>query len=634
MTTPREIEIQLAGLFKQDAVGVAVTETQTGRFVSVNKKYAAIVGYSLEQLLNMTFQEISEPEDLRDDNEKLHLLVQGEIEEYSLEKRYIHSNGSLVWAKLTVYLLTAFGGEDGHHVAILEEITSRKLLEMELAEKNRLLESVIMQSPVPTTVIRAPGRELLYVNDAALKIAGIQRSLMELQLADIRTNVKFFTPDGIEYTMEETALFHALNGIETRNKEAIIEGIDGTRRWVSGSANPIYNEEGEIIAAVNIFPDITERKMAEDAIRESERRYRIIMEASPDPIVQYDMEGNVLYINPAFTRVFGWTSSDLLGKKIPYVPEDKKAEKEQMLDILKKGEEYSGFSTSRLDKDGNEIEVVLSWGTWRDQGNNLAGSIVLLRDTTEENMLKRQLLQAQKMESLGVLAGGIAHDFNNILSPIIGYSQMLRQEFEPGDKKYKRAASIFDAGTKARELANQILTFSRKSNLESMSVKPQVLLREVLDLCRSTIPHNVTLTHAIKSDCDAIYANPTQFHQIVLNLVINACHAVGKDTGDVIVQLDQVSGKEKMGKNDVLDSQNHIVLTVTDSGVGIDSGIIDNIFDPYFTTKGNKGTGLGLSIVYGIVKELGGHISVDSEPGNGTTFSVIFPVIANECIVE
>lgn len=627
MDSSGALDIQLIALFEQDAVGVAITKTDTGKIVRINKKYSEIVGYSEDQLLTMSYHEISQPDDLKEDNEKLKRLVEGEFEKYSLEKRFFHQCGDVVWAKLTVYLLNKFGGEDGYHIAILEEITSQKFLEKELEEKNNLLKSVIMQSPVPTIVIKAPGRELLYVNDAALDVAGIERTQLEEQLYFNRTNVKFYSLEGKEYSLEETLIFRALQGFSIRNREAIIEGGHGRRRWISGSGKPIYNKDGEIVAALTIFPDITAQKQADEAIRESEKRYRLIMEASPDPIVQYDMEGNVLFINPAFTKLFGWTISELLGKRIPYVPEEARADTEKMIELIKKGENYSGFATRRLNKNGDEIDVVLSWGVWRDKNDKPAGSVVILRDSTKENLLKRQLIQAQKMESLGVLAGGIAHDFNNILSPIIGYSQLLQQGLKPGDKKYEQVGSILNAGKRASELANQILTFSRDTKQESTSVKPQNLLNEVLDLCRSTIPSNVTLTEKIQPDCDPIQANPAQFHQIVMNLVANACHAVGRTGGTISVQLKQMRGGKCSRIHHECDREDHILLKLADSGDGIDPSIIDNIFDPYFTTKGNKGTGLGLSIVYGIVKELGGQIFVESELGSGTTFSAIFPVI-------
>lgn len=615
-------------LFEQNAVGVAVTETQTGGFIRVNRKYSEIVGYSLEELYTMTFQEISHPDDLQQDVKKLQQLSQKKIDNYSIDKRFFHKNGNIVWVKLTVYPMSEFGEDDNSHLAILEDITERKLLEEDHAEKHCLLEAVIMRSPVPIIVVKAKGHELLYINSAALNVLGLSRGEMEKGIQSISSPLKLYQPDGTQYPLEKSVLFRALKGIVTTDREGIIERTDGEKRWVVGNGMPIYNDEGDIVAAINIFPDITEHKRSVEAIRESEKRYRRIMEASPDPIVQYDMQGNALYINPAFTKVFGWTSSEILGNKIPYVPEKAWPATNKMLNMLNRGENYSGFATRRLDKEGNEIDVVLSWSVWRDKEDNIAGSIVIIRDATKEVMLKKQLLQAQKMESIGNLAGGIAHDFNNILSPIIGYSQLLQQKFSLGEKPYSQAKAIFNAGMRASELVNQILTLSKKSDQEMVPVSLQNVVNEVLELCRSTILKNIDLRHDINEDCSPVMANPTQIHQILMNLITNAYHAVEKRNGSISVGLKQASKLKEIELEGASDSTEFAILTVSDTGVGIDAEIIEKIFDPYFTTKKvGKGTGLGLSIVYGIVKEHKGHIQVESQVGQGTTFTIHIPVL-------
>lgn len=626
-----ESEEQYRILFEQAAVGVAISDSYKGSFVRVNRKYSEIVGYSLEELYQESFQNITHPEDVDDDLQLLNQMLRGEIDEYSLEKRFLHKDGSVVWGKITVSPMWLKGDAPEYHIAILEDITQRKLLEQELAEKNTLLESVIMQSPVPIVVIKAPDRKLLYINDAALEIVGIERSHLEIQLSDIESNVRFFNPDGSEYPLDETAIFLALQGVETINREVIIKGSDGTMRWVSGHANPVYNRNNEIIAAINIFPDITNQKRSEEAIRESEKRYRLFMEASPDPIVTYDIHGKALYINPAFTRIFGWTPEELLGRKIPYVPDNAWPETNEMLKMLRSGVNYSGFSTRRLDKSGKEIDVVFSWGVWRDHNDNPAGSIVIVRDVTKETMLKQQLMQAHKMESIGSLAGGIAHDFNNILSPIIGFSQILVHDLPPQSQNHEQAQTIFNAGMRARDLVKQILAFSRQSAHEFLPVKVQHILKEVLKLGRSSIPKSVTISEDIQSSCGPVMADSTQLHQVVMNLVTNAYHAVDNERGEITLRLTEI----RLDIGDLVETAlspgNYALLSVADNGTGMPSDVLEKIFDPYFTTKKEgKGTGLGLSIVYGIVKDHKGDIRVYSEPGEGTTFNVYLPVIKNE----
>jgi CheY-like chemotaxis protein/two-component sensor histidine kinase len=236
--------------------------------------------------------------------------------------------------------------------------------------------------------------------------------------------------------------------------------------------------------------------------------------------------------------------------------------------------------------------------------------------------------QAQKMEAIGNLAGGIAHDFNNLLSPIIGFSELMLTELEPGGLVYKRVQRINEAGNRAKDLVSQILSFSRLSDLEMMPVKFQKVLKEVLTFCRATIPKNIEIEEEVQQDCGAIWANVTQLHQIGMNLITNAYHAVQDKNGKITIALTEVL----LGQNDVsalsMSPGKYALLSVSDNGSGMSEETKNKIFEPYFTTKEKgKGTGLGLAVVYGIVKELGGEATVDSQAGIGTTFDIYLPLM-------
>lgn len=245
----------------------------------------------------------------------------------------------------------------------------------------------------------------------------------------------------------------------------------------------------------------------------------------------------------------------------------------------------------------------------------------------EREKLEKQLLQAQKMEAVGALAGGIAHDFNNILYPLIGFAEILKEDIPKVSPLNESIDEILQAAFRARDLVKQILTFSRQMDLEIKPIKVQKVLKEAIRLSNSIIPSTITIKEDISMDCRPILADSTQIHQLIMNLVTNAYHAM-QDSGGIL----SVSLKERMLSHKTLSSEKlspggFICLTIKDTGMGIPQEILPKIFDPYFTTKGiEKGTGLGLSVVHGIVKNSKGEIIVKSTPGKGSSFEIYFPV--------
>jgi nitrogen-specific signal transduction histidine kinase/ActR/RegA family two-component response regulator len=246
----------------------------------------------------------------------------------------------------------------------------------------------------------------------------------------------------------------------------------------------------------------------------------------------------------------------------------------------------------------------------------------------EKARLQIQLQQAQKMEAIGTLAGGIAHDFNNILAPIIGCTELSLDDASDNTFLYENLQQVLKAGMRAKDLVQQILTFSRQANQELKPLRVQTIIKEVLKLTRSTLPSTIQIQQHISNQCGLVMADATQIHQIAMNLITNAYHAMEQTGGKLEVMLKEVALTSDDLKNPDLMPGTYVCLTVTDTGIGMEKSIVDRIFDPYYTTKEKeKGTGLGLSVVHGIVKEFGGDISVHSEPGKGTVFHVYLPVI-------
>jgi nitrogen-specific signal transduction histidine kinase/ActR/RegA family two-component response regulator len=249
----------------------------------------------------------------------------------------------------------------------------------------------------------------------------------------------------------------------------------------------------------------------------------------------------------------------------------------------------------------------------------------------EKANLEAQLQQAQKMESIGTLAGGIAHDFNNILFPMFGYLEMMLEDVPEDNPLRGKLAEVFNGAIRARDLVQQILTFSRQTEIEKKPLKMQFVIKEVLKLIRSSLPTTIGIHQDISNECEFVMADPTQVHQIAMNLITNAYHAMEETGGELTVNLKEVELAAEDLKDLAMIPGPYVCLSVADTGPGMDQGIIARIFDPYFTTKEeDKGTGLGLAVVHGIVKSHGGHISVYSEPGKGAEFKVYLPVIKEQ----
>jgi PAS domain S-box-containing protein len=374
---------------------------------------------------------------------------------------------------------------------------------------------------------------------------------------------------------------------------------------------------------------IAERKQAEEALRESEERYRSVLEASPDPVVAYDMEGKVIYVDPAFTQVFGWISEELLGRKIDYVPEDNWPETQMMIDMVLAGENFSGIESRRYTKQGNIVDVTISGSTYLDRDGNPAGSLHVLRDITERKRLEAQLQYAQKIEAVGTLAGGVAHDFNNLLMGIQGNVSLMLMDMDSAHPDYERLKNIEKQIQSGARLTSHLLGYARKGKYEVKPLDLNQLVEETSDTFGRT-KKEITIHQEPAEDLFPVEADPGQIEQVLLNLFVNASDAM-PGGGKLILKTMNVTHKDMKGKLYEPKPGNYVLLTVTDTGIGMYKKTMERIFDPFFTTKEmGRGTGLGLASAYGIIKAHGGYIDVDSRRGHGTTFSIYLPATEKE----
>ncbi len=400
---------------------------------------------------------------------------------------------------------------------------------------------------------------------------------------------------------------------------------DGRVIWIRDLVTVLKDNKPPLMRGY--FFDITAQKKATLELQRSEEKFSKAFGSVPLLMtISTIKEGRYLEINEAFIQTTGYTRRMAIGKtsiELGFISENDRKKILQSLNAIGRVSELE----LHLNKSDGSILVCLYSGEIIEvDGQPCLLSIAM--DITEREKIEKQLLHAQKMESIGSLAGGIAHDFNNLLFPIVGLSEMMLDDFPPESMEHQNIREIYNASTRGRALVQQILSFSRQSGHQPIPVHIQKILNEVLKLCRATIPADIPITRDIKTDCRPVMADPTQIHQIAMNLITNAYHAVERAGGIISIQLKEMDVTSTNDPAGDLAPGRYAVLSVSDTGIGIDEAVIDKIFDPYFTTKEKgRGTGLGLATVYGIVKAHGGDIRVHSAIGKGAAFHVYLPLM-------
>jgi PAS domain S-box-containing protein len=375
------------------------------------------------------------------------------------------------------------------------------------------------------------------------------------------------------------------------------------------------------------------RKQAEEALRQSKERYKTLTNNLHVGIYRNTpgSQGKFIEANPAIVEMFGYQSRDeFIAVNVVNLyqnPEDRNKFKEE---ISKYGS-VNKYEVKLKKKDGTPFVGSVSAVSVKDADGKIKYYDGILENTTGKRELELQLQQAQKMEAIGTLAGGIAHDFNNILSAIIGYTELSLNDIEKESILYQNLQEIFRAGGRAKDLVKQILTFSRQTTQELKPVQVKLICKEAIKFLRASLPTTIEIHQEIEND-SLVMADPTQIHQVLMNLCTNAGHAMGEKGGVLEVKVADVQLKaDFMAQHKELKPGPYLELSVSDTGYGIPAHLLDRIFDPFFTTKEkSEGTGMGLSVVHGIVGSYGGKIIVSSEPGKGTTFKIYLPTVERD----
>ncbi|MFO0937381.1 MAG: PAS domain S-box protein [Gemmataceae bacterium] len=609
----QESEAKFRSVFENAATGIGITDPQ-GRFVQCNPAYCAIFGLSEDELRSADLAELIHPDD-RDENMSLiRQLAAEEIPSYELENRFLHKSGRPVWVHKNVTTLRDETGRISYLIALVSNVTERRLAVDALRDSEERYRRVV--DVLPAAVFVHSIDEILFCNPAFVRLMGASR---EQELLG-RNPFDILHPEFRQNIRERIAKMY-LSGEPMIEVEKRIIRIDGKTILVDSSATPIsgYGPNAVLVA----LTDLSERERSTALLRS-------VLGSVDDAIITIDLQGTIRSINPSTERLFGYPASELVGGNVRMLmPEPHRGNHDQYLNnysrtgdakIVGKRRELTGIR-----KDGTSFPIEITVTEFQFDGEQRFTGV--LRDLTARRLLEAQFQQAQKMEAIGRLAGGVAHDFNNLLTIINGYSELTLNTMPAEDSHREYITSIRDAGERAARLTQQLLAFSRKAIIEPMILDLNDLVAESAKLLRRLIGEDIVLSVIPDANLGRILADPGQVEQVIMNLVVNARDAMPAGGKLIIETHDVTIGPDDSVSLNDLKPGRYSRLSVSDNGQGMTEEVKGKIFEPFFTTKGvGKGTGLGLAVVHGVIKQCGGHISVNSKVGMGTTVNLLFPV--------
>lgn len=505
-------------------------------------------------------------------------------------------------------MMSALGNQVGQFIA-------RRAAEEQLRLLGAAVEQETSSIVITTAELDPPGPRIVFVNAGFTRMTGYSA-------ADVIGK----TPRILQGPKTNRSLMAELRNLLARGRSFYGETVnyrkDGAEFLIGWHVSTIRDQAGRITHFVAVQRDITERKRSEEQLREQ----AALLDKAQDAIMVRDAEDRITFWNRGAERLYGWIAEEVMGRsarevlnKAP-VPELEEARRKVLLDG-----EWAG-ELRQVTKDGREITVESRWTLVRDEKGEPKAWLVINTDVTERKKLQEQLILAQRMEGIGVLAGGVAHDFNNLLTVIKGFSEMLLGGLCPEDPSHGLLREIHKAGERAAGLTRQLLAFSRKQVLQPQVLDLNLLVSESEKMLRRLIGEDVDMTAILDPLLGRVKADPGQIEQVIMNLVVNARDAM--PTGGALTIETRNVERGPLRPADHSDDAPGpcVLLAVTDTGCGMDAATKAHIFEPFFTTKeAGKGTGLGLATVYGIVNQSGGLIQVDSEPGRGSTFKVYLP---------
>jgi PAS domain S-box-containing protein len=619
-------EKKLRLLFDKSPIGICTVDLH-GDFITTNQAYEQMLGYSKEELSKLSFFDVTHP-DYRPANKQLFQeMFTLKSTGFKMEKIYIRKNGVEINVSVNATAVIDKTGKTSFGTAFVEDITERKEAEKKLIQSKQFIDTVLNGIAEPIFVKNEKHRWTM-VNDAFCKMLKQNRE-------DLigKSDYDFFPEKEAKLFWEHDHLVMSSDKPDFSEEELTVE--KQTSIFLT-SKSPFYNPINNKKNIVGIIRDITERKQMEQALAESEHLLTEAQRLASVGCWVQDVQSTKLTWSDETFRIFEIDkefSGDLFAEFQSAIhPEDKETVVNAYTLSLKTKEPYT-VTHRLLMPDGRVKHVHEYCETQYDKNGNPVKSIGTIQDITkrknaeeEQERLKTQLVQAQKMESVGRLAGGVAHDFNNMLSIIIGYSESTLEKIQPGDPLYEDITEILNAGKRSADITKQLLAFARQQTTAPKILDLNDSIKGILKMLRRLIGEDINLEWKPGRNIWSTKIDPSQIDQILANLCVNARDAI-TDIGHITIETKNISFDEEYCSShaDFMPG-NYIMLAVSDNGRGVAKELIEKIFEPFFTTKSlHEGTGLGLSTVYGIVKQNNGFVNVYSEIDKGTSIKVYLP---------
>ncbi len=618
---PAKAEMSFRMLFINHPEPMWVYDLKTLNCLEVNDAAVEHYGYSRNEFLRMPLTDIRPLEHLPRLLEDIVRSRSGL--KHSAEWRHLLKDGRVIEVKAVSHDL-AFHGHEAQLV-VVHDITKQKQAEQALRQAEQKYR-LIFEEAIVGMYQSAPDGQLLSANPAMARMLGFDSS-EELIACSTDTQYQLYVDPA---RGEEFKRLLREQGV-VQHFELQVHRKDGSKIWLWTNAQAV-REGNTVVRYDGTFEDITDRKLLENQLLQAQQKYRDIVENAVVGIFQSTPEGRYTNVNPAMANMLGYDSPQDLIASISDITRqvyvDSKA-REEFQRLAREQGAATNFECQAYRKDGSKM-----WVCANVRVISKAGVVVRYEGTNEDvsqrKLLEDELRQAQKMEAVGQLAGGIAHDFNNALSVVTGYSDLLKQKLAAGDPSNRYVEEIAKAAHRAAALTRQLLAFSRKQVIQPVVLDLNAATHEFEDMMRRLIGEDIAITFKRSPDLGRVKMDPGQVEQILMNLAFNSRDAMPQG-GRLCIETANIELDEIYARQNVhVTPGSYVMLSVSDTGCGMDKETQLRIFEPFFTTKEvGKGTGLGLSTVYGITKQNAGHIRAYSELGKGTTFRLYLPRLAD-----